>query len=306
VGAFVEKPNQARARQFLDLGYLWNSGMFMLAAATAQSEFARYAPAIAEAAAAAVAGASVSGNRIALAREPFLSAPKLSVDYAIMEKTSHAAVVEARFDWSDLGTWTSVWESGEKDAAGNIAIGDAVLVDVRDSYVSSGRPKVGVIGLADVMVVATDDAVLVAHRDHADDVKKLVATIDAAPERMIGDFARHHRPWGHYQTIDLGKRHQVKRIVVKPGARLSLQKHFHRAEHWTVVEGVADVTVGMQMEALKITRLNPNEAIAIPLGAIHRMANPGDTPMTLIEVQVGDYLGEDDIVRLQDDYGRST
>jgi mannose-1-phosphate guanylyltransferase/mannose-6-phosphate isomerase len=280
--------------------------MFMLSVATAAAEIARHAAGVGEAAKAAVGAAAVAGNVVRLAAESFRAAPKVSIDYAIMEKTDRAAVIEAGFDWSDLGTWASVWDSAGKDAAGNVALGDAVLLDVRNSYVSSGRPKVGVVGLSDVMVVATDDAVLVAHRDHADNVKKLVASIDAAPERVIGDFAKHFRPWGHYQTIDLGKRHQVKRIVVKPGARLSLQKHSHRAEHWTVVDGVADVTLGMDMDALKITRLNPNEAIAIPLGAIHRMANPGAVPMTLIEVQVGDYLGEDDIVRLQDDYGRST
>ncbi len=179
-----------------------------------------------------------------------------------------------------------------------------MLLGASGSYVSTTRPKVGVVGLSDVVVVATDDAVLVAARKDADRVKELTAAIAAAPEAVYGDFARHYRPWGYYQSLDQGRRHQVKRIVVNPGARLSLQKHAHRAEHWTVVDGVAEVTIGMARDSLQVETVKENETAYIPKGAIHRMANPGTVPVTVIEVQVGDYLGEDDIIRLQDDYGR--
>ena len=285
-------------------GYLWNSGIFLMRAATALSEMQAHAPAIAAAAKAAVGSAVVSGHVTILAKDAFVAAPKLSIDYAVMEKTKLAAVVEAKFDWSDLGTWSAVWDAAKKDAAGNVTAGDAVLVDANNVYVSSERDTVGVVGVDDIVVVAADGAVLVTSRARSGEVKELVAAIHAGPEKLFGDFVRHHRPWGNYQSLDQGARHQVKRIVVNPGARLSLQKHFHRAEHWTVVEGIADITVGMDMESLKTTRVEPNQSVHIPLGAIHRMANSGSEPMTLIEVQVGDYLGEDDIVRLQDDYGR--
>ena len=306
VAEFVEKPNAEHANQFIARGYLWNSGIFLLGASLAKDELGAYAPEIAAAAHAAVAsGKPADGGRILhLDRESFAGAPKVSFDRAVMEKTINAAVTDARFDWSDLGTWASVWDAGKRDGDDNVVIGDAVLVDVTDSYVSTTRPKVGVVGVSDLVVVATDDAVLVTSRAEADRVKELTAAIAAAPEAVYGDFARHYRPWGYYQSLDQGRRHQVKRIVVNPGARLSLQQHAHRAEHWTVVEGVAEVTVGMARDALAVTTVKENESIDIPKGAIHRMANWGETPMALIEVQVGDYLGEDDIVRLEDDYGR--
>jgi mannose-1-phosphate guanylyltransferase/mannose-6-phosphate isomerase len=306
VAEFVEKPDAKRARRFLAMGYLWNSGIFLLSAAVAEAELAAHAPEIASAARAAVAAAKASedGAVLHLDREAFAAAPKLSFDRAVMEKTVNAAVTDARFDWSDLGTWGAVWDAGVHDAAGNVAVGDAVLIDATDNYVSTTRPKVGVVGVSDLVVVATDDAVLVALRSEADRVKELTAAIAAAPEAVYGDYVRHYRPWGHYQSLDQGRRHQVKRILVNPGARLSLQKHFYRAEHWTVVEGVAEVTLGMDRDALRVTTVKENETIHIPKGAIHRAANPGPAPMTFIEVQVGDYLGEDDIVRFEDDYGR--
>ncbi len=306
VARFVEKPDAERAGQYMAEGYLWNSGIFLLGARTALAEIGTHAPNIASATAAAIAaGAAADGGAtLHLDKEAFAAAPKISFDHAVMEKTVNAAVADARFDWSDLGTWGAVWDADSRDAAGNVAVGDAVLVDTKDSYVSTSRPKVGVVGVSDIVVVATDDAVLVASRKAADRVKELTAAIGAAPEAVYGDFVRHYRPWGYYQSLDHGRRHQVKRIVVKPGARLSLQKHAHRAEHWTVVEGVAEVTLGMERDALDVMTVKENETVHIPKGAIHRMANPGKTPMTLIEVQVGDYLGEDDIVRFEDDYGR--
>ena len=304
VDGFIEKPDAARASELVAAGHLWNSGIFLMRAATALAEIGKHAAAIAAAAKDAVAGATRDGTVIRLAAGPFLAAPRISFDYAVMEKTDLAAVVAAGFDWSDLGTWSAVWDAAKRDAAGNATSGDTVLVETRRSYVSTSRPRVGVVGLNDVVVVASDDAVLVTARSRADAVKDLVTAVEAAPEAVIGDFTRHTRPWGHYQALDLGDKHQVKRIVVNPGQRLSLQKHAHRAEHWTVVQGTAEVTVGMSRASLQTTTVRENQSIPIPQGAIHRMANPGTSPMILIEVQVGDYLGEDDIVRLEDDYGR--
>ena len=304
VDAFIEKPDAARAGELVAAGYLWNSGIFLLRAATALAELKTHAPEIAAAAHAAVAAATVNGSTTTLSRDHFVASPQLSIDYAVMEKTKLAAVVEARFDWSDLGTWAAVWDAAKKDGAGNVATGDATIVDAKNVYVSTDRYTVGVVGVDDVVVVAADGSVLVTTRERAGSVKDLVAAIQAGPEKLFGDFVRHFRPWGYYQSLDQGARHQVKRIVVNPGGRLSLQKHAHRAEHWTVVAGIADITVGKDMESLKTTPVKEGEHAYIPLGAIHRMANSGSEPMTLIEVQVGDYLGEDDIVRLQDDYGR--
>jgi mannose-1-phosphate guanylyltransferase/mannose-6-phosphate isomerase len=305
VAAFVEKPDRATAEHYVESGYLWNSGNFALTAETAVAEIREHAPGVAEAAAAAIAAAKIDGRLVELDAAAFAKAPRISFDHAVMEKTGRAAVVDARFDWSDLGTWSSVWDSADKDETGNAVIGEAVILDSRGSFVSSDRPFVGLLGVDDLMVVASDDAILVAPRDRADSVKELVAKFGKSPEKLIGDRQRHYRPWGYYQSLDVGDMHQVKRIVVKPGARLSLQRHQHRSEHWTVVQGVAEVTVGMEMNALEIKTVRPNESVYIPLHGIHRMANPGKVPMTIIEVQCGDYLGEDDIERLQDDYGRT-
>lgn len=304
VAAFIEKPDAARAATLIAQGCVWNSGMFLLRAATALDEMRRYEPDIARAAIAAAAGATAKGNVATLARGAFEEAPKKSFDYAVMERTERAAVVAAHFDWTDLGTWAAVWDAASKDDAGNAVSGDATLVDAANVFVATDTQRVGVVGLEDVVVVAGDGAVLVAARSRSGEVKQLVSAIAARPENVFGDFIHHYRPWGNYQSLDQGPRHQVKRIVVNPGQRLSLQKHAHRAEHWTVVDGVAEITVGMDMAELKTMTVRPGEHVHIPKGAIHRMANPGATPMTLIEVQSGDYLGEDDIVRLQDDYGR--
>jgi mannose-1-phosphate guanylyltransferase/mannose-6-phosphate isomerase len=285
-------------------GYLWNGGIFMMRAATALSELRAHAPDIARGVREAVARSAATGNVVTLPGDIFHMIPKLSFDHAVMEKTDRAAVAEARFEWSDVGTWASVWQASEKDSAGNAITGDAVVVDAKNVFVSTDRPTIGVVGLDDAVVVAEDGAVLVTTRARSGSVKSLVTALRTRPEKLFGDFIRHHRPWGHYQSLDQGAKHQVKRIVVNPGARLSLQKHFHRSEHWTVVAGVAEITVGMTMESLEVKTVRENESVYIPLGAIHRMANRGATPMTLIEVQIGDYLGEDDIVRLEDDYGR--
>jgi mannose-1-phosphate guanylyltransferase/mannose-6-phosphate isomerase len=304
VDQFVEKPDQKRAVELVKGGCLWNSGIFLMRAATALSELDAHAPEIGSAARKAVAAAGTDGDATIIDKASFEAAPKKSIDYAVMEKTKLAAVVPADFDWNDLGTWAAVWDEGDKDENGNIAAGNVTFLDAKNNYVSSETDTVGVVGVDDLVVVSGDGSLLVTTRARSSEVKDIVAAIQAKPEANFGDFIRHFRPWGNYQSLDQGPRHQVKRIVVTPGARLSLQKHFHRAEHWTVVSGIADITIGPDMEHLKTIRVNPNESVHIPLGHIHRMANPGSEPMTLIEVQIGDYLGEDDIVRLQDDYGR--
>lgn len=299
VAAFVEKPDAVTARRYIEDGYLWNSGNFMMPAAFALTELAAHAPDILAATAAAVEDANIEADGVATLADSFRIARRISFDHAVMEKTGRAAVIAAAFDWSDLGTWDSVWEAADKDAHGNVTDGDVTIVSASGNYVSTDRPSIGIVGVNDLVVVASDDMVLVAPRSQSDSVKALVAAVKAKPEPLIGDRARHYRPWGYYQSIDVGPMHQVKRIVVSPGQRLSLQKHRHRSEHWTVVEGVCEVTVDD-----KVLQVHPNESVYIPLGAVHRAANPGKTPVTLIEVQCGDYLGEDDIIRFEDDYGR--
>jgi mannose-1-phosphate guanylyltransferase/mannose-6-phosphate isomerase len=301
---FIEKPDRARAEEFIAKGYLWNSGIFLMKVTTVLTELGLRAADILAAAKNAMRGAKADGDAVILDQAAFAAAPRRSFDYAVMEKTDRAAVVAADFDWSDVGTWSAVWDAGTKNADGNVIVGDGYAVDARNAYIATDAYRIGVAGIDDAVVVASAGAVLVTTRQHSGAVKDLVAAMDKGAEKVFGDFVRHFRPWGYYQSLDQGKTYQVKRIVVNPGARLSLQMHKHRAERWTVVEGIADVTVGMDRTALTTTRLEAGGHVRIPQGAIHRMANPGSTPMILIEVQMGDYLGEDDIVRLEDDYGR--
>lgn len=299
VAAFVEKPDAQTAERYIGAGHLWNSGNFMMPASLALSELAAHAPDVLAATAAAVEDAIVEADGAATLGDSFRSARKISFDHAVMEKTSRAAVIDGAFDWSDLGTWGSVWEAGEKDEGQNVVNGEVTLVSASGNYVSSDRPTIGLVGVENLIVVASDDVVLVAPRSQSDAVKSLVAAINAKPEALVGDRARHYRPWGWYQSLDIGPAHQVKRLVVSPGRRLSLQKHRHRSEHWTVVEGVAEVTLDDRQLTVR-----PNESVYIPLGAVHRAANNGTVPVTIIEVQCGDYFGEDDIIRFEDDYGR--
>ncbi len=299
VAAFVEKPDAETARRYVEAGYLWNSGNFMMRARVALSELTAHAPDILAATAAAVEAAAIDADGVATLADSFRAARRISFDHAVMEKTARAAVIDAAFDWSDLGTWGSVWEAAEKDEHRNVVQGEVTLVSASGNYVSSDRQSIGIVGVNDLVVVASDDTVLIAPRAQSDAVKALVAAVNSKPEALIGDRARHYRPWGYYQSIDIGPSHQVKRLVLAPGQRLSLQKHRHRSEHWTVVEGVAEVTIDD-----RILQVHPNESVYIPLGAVHRAANPGETPVTIIEVQCGDYLGEDDIIRFEDDYGR--
>jgi mannose-1-phosphate guanylyltransferase/mannose-6-phosphate isomerase len=300
VEAFVEKPDAATAARYVAENYLWNSGNFMFRADVMLDEITKFEPAMAEAARAAVAELTQDLDFQRLAPEPFARAPKKSIDYAVMERTELAAVVQADMGWSDVGSWDAVWDNLEHDSAGNAVSGQAIVLDSRNTLVRSDDGVLtAVIGLDDAIVITTGDAVLVASREKAEQVKALVEQLKAQNRREAVEHRRMYRPWGYYQGVDAGARYQVKRIVVTPGAALSLQKHFHRAEHWVVVKGTAEVTVGTNVHTI-----HENESIYIPIGSLHRMANPGKIPLELIEVQVGSYLGEDDIVRITDVYGR--
>jgi mannose-1-phosphate guanylyltransferase / mannose-6-phosphate isomerase len=300
VDAFVEKPNAEKAAGYVAEKFLWNSGNFMFRARVMLGEIERFEPAMAEAAKAAVAGLTRDLDFQRLAAEPFGRAPKKAIDYAVMERTKLAAVIPADIGWSDIGSWNAVWEVLDRDASGNVTHGPVMLLDSRNNLVrSEDAVLTTVVGLDNVVVIATGDAVLVAARDKAEDVKKLVEQLKTQNRREAVEHRRIYRPWGYYQGIDAGARYQVKRIVVNPGGKLSLQKHFHRAEHWVVVKGTAEVTVDS-----KISTVHENESVYIPIGGVHRLANPGRIPLELVEVQVGSYLGEDDIVRMDDVYGR--
>ena len=300
VEAFVEKPDAKTAGGYVAESYLWNSGNFAFRADIMLEEIARYEPDIAAAAKLAVEGMARDLDFLRLPAEPFARAPKKSIDYAVMERTDRAAVVPVDLGWSDVGSWSAVWDVMNHDAEGNASTGSVVFYDSRNSLVRSDDAILtAVVGLEDIIVVATPDAVLVTSRDKAEQVKGLVEQLKAQNRREADQHLRIYRPWGYYQGIDLGSRYQVKRIVVKPNAKLSLQKHFHRAEHWVVVRGTAEIAVGSEVRTI-----HENESAYIPIGSVHRLANPGKIPLELIEVQVGSYLGEDDIVRLGDEYGR--
>jgi mannose-1-phosphate guanylyltransferase/mannose-6-phosphate isomerase len=237
---------------------------------------------------------------INLDAEAFARAAVRSIDYAVMEKTGRAAVVPVSYVWSDVGSWQAVWELSAKDAAGNAGQGPVLFHDAKGSYAAAGKALVALFGVSDLVVVATDDAVLVARRDDADGIRRLVQEIKKIDPKLTEEHLQVHRPWGSYHALDAGARYQVKRIVVKAGGRLSLQKHHHRAEHWVVVRGTALITIGDQSRTV-----HENESVFIPIGTVHRLENPGKIDLELIEVQTGSYLGEDDIVRIDDDYRRN-
>ncbi len=300
IAAFVEKPDEETAEHYVAQGYLWNSGNFLFRAEVFLAELEILAPSIAEPVAAAVARATRDLDFLRLDPESFARATAKSVDYAVMEKTEHAAVVPSAFAWSDVGAWNALWDLAHKDAAGNGAHGDATFLDATGCYVHSPDRLTAVVGLDDVVVVTTRDAVLVVAREQAEKVKGLVARLTAAGRKEATENLKVFRPWGSYDSIDLGPRHQVKRISVDPGCKLSLQSHFHRSEHWVVVAGTARVTID-DLETI----VTENQSVYIPLGARHRLENPGKVPLDLIEVQSGAYLGEDDIVRYEDVYNRA-
>lgn len=299
VARFVEKPDAATAAQYLAGGqHLWNSGMFLFTAATLIAELERHAPKLLAAVRRSVADRTTDLDFIRLGAA-FTDSPSISLDYAVAEKTDRAAVVPAAIGWSDVGSWAALWELGSRDPDGNVAIGDVVLEDARNCYVRTQGPLVAVLGLEDAVVVADEDSVLAMPRSRAQDVKRIVDRLKAAKRKEATEHRRMYRPWGFYEGLITGERFQVKRIVVRPGGRLSLQKHFHRAEHWVVVNGTAVVT--RDAETLLVRE---NESVYLPLGCVHRLENPGKIPLALIEVQSGPYLGEDDIVRIEDVYGR--
>lgn len=300
VARFTEKPDADAAARYIAAGALWNSGYFVFRADIMLAELREHAPAVLEAAEAALAAAVTDLDFVRLDADAFGKAPKTSIDYAVMERTERAGVVPVSFPWSDIGTWAALWEASPQDASGNAVRGRVALVETRGSLVhSEGEMLTSVVGLDDVVVVTTPDAVLVTSKARCDAVKDLVGDLRARAEREADEHRRMYRPWGWYQRIDIGERFQVKRIQVKPGGRLSLQKHYHRAEHWVVVRGTAEVTLNE-----RVVLVHENEAVYLSIGSMHRLSNPGKIPLELIEVQVGSYTGEDDIIRVEDVYGR--
>ncbi|HEY8570602.1 mannose-1-phosphate guanylyltransferase/mannose-6-phosphate isomerase [Microbulbifer sp.] len=301
VAEFVEKPDLATAEQYLASGdYNWNSGMFLFRASRYLEELAQHNPAILDACRAALNGAARDLDFTRIDAEAFGRCPSDSVDYAVMEKTESAAVVPMQAGWSDVGSWSALWELAERDEHDNLLRGDVLAEDASGCLVHGGDRLVGILGVQDLVVVDTDDALMVAHKSRVQDVKKLVQRLKQSARSEAETHRKVFRPWGYYDSIDAGPRFQVKRIVVKPGCQLSLQMHHHRAEHWIVVRGTAKVTRGDDQ-----LLLTENESTFIPLGVVHRLENPGAIPLELIEVQSGSYLGEDDIVRFEDKYGRN-
>ena len=299
VARFTEKPSLDAARRMLDEGgYFWNSGMFLFRASAYLAELERFAPDMAAACRAAWSGAQKDMDFIRLAHEPFEQCPAQSIDYAVMEKTDKAAVVPLRAQWSDLGSWMAVHEARPKDGDGNVLVGDVVAEDTHDCCLHATSRLLATLGVSGLVVAETPDAVLVADMKRSQNVRNLIARLGNRPEK---DAHVHvFRPWGAYETLSKGDRFRVKRITVNPGASLSLQKHHHRAEHWIVVRGTAEVTIGSE-----VVLLHEDQSTYIPLGIKHRLANPGRIPLEIIEVQTGSYLEEDDIVRYEDTYGRS-
>jgi mannose-1-phosphate guanylyltransferase / mannose-6-phosphate isomerase len=301
VGRFVEKPDAETAAAWIASGdYLWNSGIFLFPAARYLAELERWHPAIVEASRRALAGAEHDLSFLRLDDAAFRASPLSSIDYAVMEHAADAAVVPVEMGWSDVGSWSSLWEISGKDDAGNATRGTVIAVDVTDSLLRSDGPALAAVGLRDVVVVATKDAVLAVSRDRAEDVRGIVDQLTALGRAEHRSHTVIYRPWGSYETTDQGDRFRVKRLVVNPGQKLSLQTHEHRAEHWVVVQGTARV----ERDGEVIT-LAENESAYIPSGTPHRLENPGATPLHLVEVQTGSYLEEDDIVRLDDAYGRT-
>ncbi len=301
VDRFVEKPDRETAEAYLAEGlYAWNSGMFMFRADRYLEELAKHAPLMLEAAQKALLAARPDPDFIRVDKEAFAASPDNSIDYAVMEKTDRAAVIPVDCDWSDIGSWASLWAASERDSSGNRHEGDVMAIDTRNSFVrSSARRMVATVGVEDLIIVDTPDATLVAHRDRVQDVKRIVDGLKAAGRDEHLFQRQVFRPWGSYDSIDMGEGFQAKRIEVKPGAALSLQKHHKRAEHWVCVNGVAEVTCDERVFELKA-----GEHTYIPLGSIHRLRNLTSDPVVIVEVQCGAYVGEDDIVRLEDVYGR--
>jgi mannose-1-phosphate guanylyltransferase / mannose-6-phosphate isomerase len=301
VEAFVEKPDEAKARAYIEDGnYFWNSGIFVLHAQTFMAELERFEPQIAKAVAGAVAHAEKDLDFTRLEKTSFQQAPSISVDYAVMERTKLAAMLPIDVGWSDVGSWSSLWDLGAQDANGNVSVGATILEDTHNSYVHSERAMITTLGVDNLVIVETPDAILVADKTRTQDVGRVVARLKESNRTEHAQHIRNHRPWGYFETLNVGTRFQVKRLHVKPGGKLSLQMHHHRSEHWIVVHGTARVTIG---DTEKLVR--ENESVYIFATQWHRLENPGKVPLEIIEIQIGSYVGEDDIVRTDDVYRRS-
>lgn len=300
VEGFFEKPDLETAKDYLSTrGYFWNSGIFLFRASCYLAELEMFRPDILAACRAAYAGKASDLHFVRFNEAAFMACSAESIDYAVMEKTSASVVVPLDAGWSDVGSWSALWDASEKDSAGNCELGDVLSLNGTGNYINAGSRMVAAVGLENMVVVETKDVVFVAPKDRAGEIKDLIADMTAQNRPELDYHREVVRPWGKYDSVDIGKSHQVKRITVNPGAKLSLQKHHHRAEHWTVVRGSAIVTRGEET-----IHLFENQSTFIPLGEIHALENPGKIPLELIEVQSGSYLGEDDIVRFEDKYGR--
>jgi mannose-1-phosphate guanylyltransferase/mannose-6-phosphate isomerase len=299
--SFVEKPDEALALQYMEEGYLWNSGNFMFRADCFLEEAGRHVPEVVEAVTKAHLKKKADLDFLRLDEKSFEASPSISVDYAIMEKTDKAVVFAASHDWSDIGTWNSVWRNLPKDEADNVMLGDVIVKDGSNNLVHSRDRLTTLLGVDDTIVVATRDVVFVGSQSESEAIKELVEKLKSEGRDEADTALQVYRPWGNYEQLDDGDGYQVKRIVIKPAGVLSLQKHKHRAEHWVVVQGTPEITIDDKVQTLK-----PNQSIYIPLGSVHRLANRTTEPVVIIEVQTGDYLGEDDIIRLEDDYNRNS
>lgn len=300
VSQFVEKPDLQTAQKYLESGnYLWNSGMFAFQAQTYLDELQKHRPDIYEACEKSIQNTNKDLDFVRIDNQAFANCPEDSIDYAVMEKTNKAVVVPMNAGWNDVGVWSSLWDVSDKDGQGNAKVGDILTIDSHNNYIFAENTLVATVGVEDCIIVQTKDAVLVANKNNAQDVKTLVKTLQQQNRTEIELHREVYRPWGKYESIDNGTRYQVKRITVKPGEKLSVQMHYHRSEHWIVVSGTAKVGID-DKEVL----LTENQSVYLPLAAVHYLENPGKIPLELIEVQVGSYLGEDDIVRFEDRYGR--
>lgn len=301
VQRFIEKPNAARAQEFVDSGdYYWNSGIFLFRASRYLEELKKHDADIYDTCLLALERSKIEGDTVTIDAATFACCPDNSIDYTVMEKTQRACVVPLNAGWNDVGSWSSIWDVHPKDAQGNVLSGDVVIHDSHNCLVHGNGKLVSVIGVENIVVVETKDATMIVHKDRVQDVKAMVKQLDAAGRSETQNHCQVYRPWGSYDSVDMGGRFQVKHITVNPGATLSLQMHHHRAEHWIVVSGTAEVTC-----ADKVFLLTENQSTYIPMTAVHRLSNPGKIPLVIIEVQSGSYLGEDDIERLEDVYGRS-
>ena len=301
VNEFVEKPSSKLAKEYLLSGdYLWNSGMFLFRASRYLDELKKFRPDIFEACKAATAGITTDLDFCRINKADFISCPADSVDYAVMEKTADAVVFPMDAGWSDIGSWSSLWDISEKDVNGNVSLGDVITHTTKNSFIRTDGQLVTTIGVNDLVIICTKDAVMVAQKDSVQDIKVIVEQLKHENRNEWKLNREVYRPWGKYDSIDAGHQYQVKRITVKPGQKLSLQRHQHRAEHWIVVKGIAEVRCGDTTQTLGV-----NESTYIPLGELHQLGNPGELPLEIIEVQSGGYLGEDDIIRYEDRYGRA-